>query len=541
MYKISGVIADVIARRFYPGEITVENGRISGIEPTNRVKGPFILPGLVDAHVHIESSMLVPSEFARAALVHGTVATVSDPHEIANVLGINGIQFMIENGASLPFKFFFGAPSCVPATSFESSGAVINAAQIDELLSRDDIAYLSEMMNFPGVIYKDSEVIAKLEAAARHGKPVDGHAPGLSGESLRAYASAGITTDHECFSIDEAREKILHGMKIQIREGSAARNFDVLIPLLREAPEMIMFCSDDKHPDDLIEGHINLLLKKAVGLGYDFFDCLRACTLNPREHYGLPTGLLQVGDPADFILVDNLDEMNVLKVYVNGALLAENGHCLIDPKVVVPVNHFVARPLKLADIQSLALGTSIRVIGAIDGEIITSSLELEARIENGMAVSDPDRDILKLVVYSRYREQAPAIAFIRGFGLKNAALASTVAHDSHNIIAVGSHDEYIIKAINLIVENKGGIVFASQEQEMLLPLPVGGLMTDLPLAQTAARYKAIDSLAKQDGCTLKAPLMTLSFMALLVIPDLKLSDQGLFDGRNFKPTGLYLE
>jgi adenine deaminase len=536
---LSGHIVDVVNRRVYPGTIWVENGRIARIEEGPVQAESYIIPGLIDAHVHIESSMLAPAEFARLAVVHGTVGTVSDPHEIANVLGVEGVEYMIDNGRQVPFRFCFGAPSCVPATPFESSGASLSPSDIDKLLQKKEIRYLAEMMNFPGVVHGDAGVMQKLAHARKHGKVVDGHAPGLKGQELKRYAEAGISTDHECFSLEEAREKIALGMKILIREGSAAKNFNELIPLMATQPAELMLCSDDKHPDDLIKGHINLLVKRALQLGYDLFDVLRSATLNPRQHYGLQNGLLQTGHAADFVVIDNLTSFNILETYIAGQLVAKEGKSLLKPFRGKAPNRFVCQAVNAEQLAVPATGKTIRVIGALEGQLITQSLSLEAKIENGLAVSDPGRDILKLVVLNRYQQAPPAMAFIKGFGLKRGALASTVAHDSHNIIALGASDQELARAINLLVEAKGGIAAVSENSELLLPLPVAGIMTQDDGYQTAQKYQQIDAMAKSLGCTLHAPFMTLSFMALLVIPELKLSDKGLFDGQNFRHISLF--
>ncbi|HRY31727.1 MAG TPA: adenine deaminase [Bacteroidales bacterium] len=536
--NISGNIVDVLHRRIFPGTLVIEKGEITEIreEPVNTTV--FILPGFIDAHVHIESSMLIPSEFARLAVVHGTVATVSDPHEIANVLGIDGVRFMIENGKKVPFHFFFGAPSCVPATPFETSGARLGLSETETLLRSEDIWYLSEMMNFPGVLHGDGEVLAKLRLARQYGKKTDGHAPGLRGDDAKLYARAGITTDHECFSYEEAADKIRAGMKILIREGSAARNFEALIPLISEFPDQIMFCSDDKHPDDLVGGHINLLAKRAVDMGYDWMSVVRACSLVPVQHYGLPVGLLQTGDQADFVVVDSLTEMHVMETWIRGIRVASGGKSLISSVVETPVNLFLTAGLQAEDLLVPAEGNSIKVQKAIDGQLLTEVLTCEARVEQGYIQSDPDRDILKMIVLNRYHEAKPAIGFVNGFGLSKGAIASTVAHDSHNIIAVGVSDEDILEAVRLLISAKGGVSLASGEEKLLLPLPVAGLMSDADGYQVASRYQELDAGAKNLGSSLRSPYMTLSFMALLVIPALKLSDKGLFDGTVFHFTDL---
>jgi adenine deaminase len=537
-YTISGQIVDLHQSEIFPGTIIVENGKITHIEKTASAPDHFILPGLIDAHVHIESSMLVPSEFARLAVVHGTVATVSDPHEIANVLGIAGVDYMVENGKTVPFKFYFGAPSCVPATAFESSGADLGPDDMEKLLTRPEIKYMAEMMNYPGVIYQDEMVMQKLGVAKKHNKPIDGHAPGLKGEDARKYIEAGISTDHECFTMEEALDKIKYGMKIQIREGSAAKNFDALIGLLDTHPERVLFCSDDKHPNDLLRGHINLLVKRAIALGYDPLLVLRTCIVNPIEHYKLDVGMLQTDDDADFIIVDNLEDFNILESYSRGQLIARNGKTLIESVKESEPNIFRAEKITPADIEVLARSAKIKVIKALDGELITEKMEVEPAIAEGKIVSDVGRDILKIVVMNRYKQSEPAIGFIHGFGIKQGAIASTVAHDSHNIIALGIKDEDIAKAVNHLIDARGGIAIVDGNENHVMPLPVAGLMSAGDGYATAAAYQKMDALAKTLGSTLKAPFMTLSFMALLVIPHLKLSDKGLFDGDKFAFTQL---
>ncbi len=556
-FLISGFIIDVIQRSVFEGSVHVSNGRITQIERTSPTQnplsvkdkmtteklpsGPFILPGLIDAHVHIESSMLVPSAFARLATVHGTVGTVSDPHEIANVLGMKGVRFMIDSGKRVPFHFNFGAPSCVPATSFESTGAAITTDDIRELLGMDEVKYLSEMMNYPGVIYDDKEVTQKLAYARAAGKVIDGHAPGLGGEPLKKYVSKGISTDHECTGIDEAREKLSLGMKILVRECTPAQNFDTLINLLRTNPDDVMLCTDDSNPTELIHGHINLLVKRALAKGYDLFDVLRAATLNPKKHYGLENGLLQEGDSADLIVVDNLDDFNVLQTFVKGIKVAENGQSLIAPVSEETPNRFHCVPVSPSDFSLPATSKEIRVIEAIDGQLITRSGKAKARTENGFAVSDVENDLLKIAVINRYKEAPPAIAFVKNFGLKRGAIASTVAHDSHNIIAIGTNDADLASAVNLLVKHRGGYALCDGSDEDILPLPVAGLMTNADGFEVAHTFEKLRQKARQQlGSTLKSPFMTLSFMALLVIPELKLSDKGLFDGKEFVFTPLFV-
>ncbi len=537
---IQGQLVDIRQNRIFPAEVNIVDGKIQSIAPIDKAEEVYILPGFVDAHVHIESSMLVPSEFARLAVVHGTVATVSDPHEIANVLGIPGVEYMIANGNQVPFKFNFGAPACVPATSFESAGAVIDAKDVAQLLARPDIRYLSEMMNYPGVLFGDAEVAAKIAAAKALGKPIDGHAPGLRGADAKKYIDAGISTDHECFTYEEGLEKLQLGMKVLIREGSAAKNFAALIPLLAQYPGQIMFCSDDKHPDDLILGHINQLAARALREGCSLFDVLRVACLNPVEHYQLPVGTLQIGDPADFILCENLEDFKVKATYINGQLVAQNSQSKIERVAVDIVNQFQTSIKKAEDFRIPAEGSQIRVIQAIDGEIITKSKVVETPIRDGQVVADTTRDVLKLAVVNRYADAPPALAMIEGFGLQQGALASCVGHDSHNIIAVGCDDQSLCRAINLIIEQKGGISAVGPDQEKVLPLPVAGIMSADDGYQVARQYATIDQMAKQVlASSLQAPFMTLSFMGLLVIPSLKLSDHGLFDGEAFQFTSLF--
>jgi len=539
--NVKGNIVDILNKRIFKGEVCLENGQISAIREVNHEVENYILPGFVDAHIHIESSMVVPSEFAKIAVLHGTVATVSDPHEIANVLGVQGVDFMIENGKKVPLKFNFGAPSCVPATSFESAGAVINADDIKLMMENPDINYLAEMMNYPGVLFDNEEVLQKIEHAKNNNKPIDGHAPGLRGDDVTKYIAAGISTDHECFRYDEALEKLQKGMKILIREGSAAKNFEALIDLLPEHYNNMMFCSDDKHPDDLLLGHINQLCERAVAKGMDIFKVLQAACVNPVKHYNLEVGLLQVGDPADFILVDNLKEFNVLETYINGELVAKNGKSFVKSVPFKVLNNFNTDIKKVADFRLASSSKKIRVIEALDGELVTNNIEADSLIVDGNLVSNTATDVLKMTVVNRYKNETPSLAFIKNFGIKEGAIASSVGHDSHNIIAIGVSDEAICKAVNLIIKNKGGVCAVTKTTEKVVALPVAGIMSDQPAEFIGKAYAALDAMAKEMGSTLRAPYMSLSFMALLVIPSLKLSDKGLFDGNAFKFTSLEIE
>ena len=531
--QIQGQIVDIPNRRIYSGEITVENSKITSITEKEHNVKTYIQPGFVDSHIHIESSMLVPSEFAKIAVLHGTVGTISDPHEIANVLGKDGVHYMIENGKKVPLKFHFGAPSCVPATFFETAGAVIDSEQIKELMASPDIYYLSEMMNYPGVLFDDEEVLKKIAWAKHYNKPVDGHAPGLRGEPIKKYIAAGISTDHECFTYDEAAEKLSLGMKVLIREGSAAKNFEALIDLLPDNFENMMFCSDDKHPDDLIVGHINLLCARAVAKGFDLFKILQMACINPVKHYKMNIGLLQKNEAADFIVVQDLTNFKVLQTYIDGELVAENGQSFVKHVDFEKPNNFNTSKKEISDFEISSSALKIRVIEALEGQLITNEIHHKPKIENGKIVSDTENDILKMAVVNRYQNTVPAIAFIKNFGLKKGAIASSVAHDCHNIVVVGTSDEEICKAVNILIENNGGVCAVNGAETKSLALPVAGIMSDKDGWETGKLYQEIDAMSKQLGSNLKAPFMTLSFMALLVIPDLKLSDKGLFSGNSF--------
>jgi adenine deaminase len=538
-FEIQGQYIDIVGKRIFPAAISVKQGIIVDIQQIAEAPQQFILPGFIDSHVHIESSMLIPSAFAQLAVIHGTIGTISDPHEIANVCGVEGVHYMINNGKKVPFHFFFGAPSCVPATIFETAGASINSEEVATLLANKDIYYLSEMMNFPGVLFKDEEVMKKIKAAHAVGKPVDGHAPGLMGKDAKTYIEAGISTDHECFTIEEAVDKLSLGMNILIREGSAAKNFEALYELIDDHPNSVMLCSDDKHPDSLVLGHINQLCARAVAKGLNIFNILKAACINPVLHYQLPTGLARVNDPANFIVVEDLTHFKVAQTFINGQLVAEKGHSLILPIDEKIINQFDTTPIKVQDIQ-VGMETyptkenKMAVIEAIDGQLITHCLWEDPTINDGKIISDTNKDILKMVVYNRYRQATPKMGFIKNFGFKHGAIASTVAHDSHNIIAVGVDDIAMVKAINAVIQEKGGISCVKEEELKVLGLPVAGLMSNDDPYKVAEAYSTIDAMAKSLGSNLGSPFMTLSFMALLVIPHLKLSDMGLFDGDRFK-------
>jgi adenine deaminase len=540
-FNLKGNIADIPGKRFFFGEVQISDGKIASVTElgeNSNIGASFILPGFIDSHVHIESSMLVPAEFAKLAVVHGTTGTISDPHEIANVCGMAGVDYMIANGNTVPFKFHFGAPSCVPATVFETAGAALDSNDVDRLLAKKEIRYLSEMMNFPGVLNGDDEVMRKIASAKKYGKPVDGHAPGLRGDTAKQYIDAGISTDHECFTAEEALDKLGFGMKILVREGSAAKNFEALIELMHDHYENMMFCSDDKHPDSLVDGHINMLCARAVAKGIDVFKVLQAACINPVLHYKMDNGLLSQGDAADLIVVKDLEKFEVLQTYINGELVAENGRSLIQTPPSGIINEFDCTQKMPGDfsIPAVGEGQKIPVIEALEGQLITNKLWSDPFVREGMMESDVSNDILKIVVVNRYHDSPVAKAFIKNIGIKKGALASSVAHDSHNIVAVGINDEDICRAVNLVITQQGGVsaVAGPGGAEKILPLPVAGLMSAEDGYKVAADYTTIDRFVKEElGSTLAAPFMTLSFMALLVIPHLKLSDRGLFDGDSF--------
>lgn len=533
---IKANIVDIRNRKIYGAEIEVVGDRIKEIRKSSEQFDTYVLPGFIDAHIHIESSMLVPSEFARLAVSHGTVATVSDPHEIANVLGIDGVKYMINNGKEVPFHFYFGASPCVPATPFETAGAELNVQDVEELLKMDEVKYLSEMMNWPGVLHQDQDVTAKIDLAKKYNKPVDGHAPGLKGEQAQKYIEAGISTDHECFTEEEAIDKLKLGMKVQIRQGSAARNYEALFGLIDKYYASMMFCSDDKHPDDLQKGHINKLVAESVRRGKDVFKVLQMACINPVDHYKLEVGQLREGDLADFIEVNNLEEFDVMSVWVKGRKVAENGKSFIKSVPVETVNKFRISPIQLNDIELSSSTEKVNVIEVLDGELVTNKITGNAVLKEGKLESNTDEDVLKMVVVNRYEQHKPAVAFIQNFGLKRGAIASSVAHDSHNIITVGADDDAIVRSINLIIENKGGLSIVDGKVEKSLSLPVAGIMSDQSAETVAEEYQELSLMAKALGSPLRAPYMSLSFMALLVIPSLKLSDKGLFDGDKFEFT-----
>nr|WP_321406710.1 adenine deaminase [uncultured Carboxylicivirga sp.] len=540
---IKGNLVDIHLNNIYPVEIIITNGIIDSIKMYDEIYSNFILPGLIDSHVHIESSMTVPSRFSRMIVPRGTVAVVSDPHEIANVLGREGVEYMIKDAETTPLKCFFGVPSCVPATDFETSGGKIEVDDVEYLFS-NGASFLAEMMNFPGVIYDVPEVKEKLDLARKYNKPIDGHAPSLTGDDLVKYAAAGISTDHECSTLQEAIDKIKLGMMIQIREGSAARNFESLHTLIRSYPDNVMLCTDDSHPDLIMElGHIDRLVRLALNKGYSIFEIYKAAVLNPVSHYKLPVGLLREGDRADFIVVDNLSDFTVLETYIDGVKVAENNKPLFELKPILKVNKFECNYISEDDLNvSIPDDASkIRVIEAEDGELLTKEFLWDLTDQKDEFVkTDLTNDILKIVVLNRYQPSRPAIGFIKGFGLKKGALASSVAHDSHNIVAIGCDDQSLVKAINSLIDMKGGLVACNEDHLISLPLPVAGLMSDMEGEEVAKIYKELNEFVFNSGVLLKAPFMTLAFMSLLVIPKLKIGDRGLFDVSTFSFTQLFV-
>jgi adenine deaminase len=537
--KILGKLIDIHNRAIYPSAISINEGKISKIEKADVVPDQYILPGLIDAHIHIESSMVTPGAFALTAVRHGTCGVVSDPHEIANVLGISGVEFMIKDAGKVPMRFYFGAPSCVPATVFETNGARLDYPLVRQLLEKTEIKYLSEMMNFPGVIFHDREVMSKIECARELGKPIDGHAPGLTGEALGKYVSAGISTDHECSTLEEAKEKISLGMKILIREGSAAKNLDSLKELFNLYPDKVMLCSDDLHPEMLQKGHINRLIGKLITEGYNVFDVIRSATLNPVQHYGLENGLLRCGDSADFILVDTLQDMNVQETWIKGRKVFSEGLPRFTYDGSDAVNNFNCSRVTETDIEIRNKDGEIRIIEAVEGELLTGESHRSFSNQE-MIAPDTVNDILKIVVKDRYKDSPPAVGFIRGFALKRGAFASSIAHDSHNIIAVGTTDGDIVNSINEIVKLKGGLAVSDGDSIRSIALNIGGIMTSRSCEEIAHDYEGLNELVGSMGCLMKSPFMTLSFMALLVIPDLKIGDRGLFDVKKFEPVPLFV-
>ncbi len=534
-----GNIVDIHNERIFKGKIVVKNGKIKEIIECQTESKHFILPGFIDSHVHIESSMLTPYEFSRIALQHGTIAAVCDPHEIANVLGKEGIDFMLESAEKSPMYFAFGVPSCVPATFFETNSAILDSKAVCRLLKTGKFTHLSEVMNFPGVIYEDEDVLKKIECAKKLKLSIDGHCPGLTGKDLQKYAKSGITTEHEATTLTEAEEKIACGMKILIREGSAAKNFNQLIPLIEKYHDRIMFCTDDIHPDNLEKGHINTMVKKAIKKAYNLFKVLKAASLNPIIHYNLETGILRKGDFADFIVVDSIENLSVIQTVIKGKTVFEKGKDILPFLKHSTPNNFSCELKTEKHFKIESKGKNAKVIVAKDKSLLTDYLVEKIKTKNGEVITDIEKDILKIAVINRYKNTKPALGLIKGLGIKKGAIASSVAHDSHNIVATGCDDYSLKEAVNKVIENRGGLYCISNEKDEILPLPIGGIMSDKPYHEVAHKYSKIDRMAKELGSKLSAPFMTLSFMPLPVIPKLKITDKGLFDAEIFRFTDLF--
>ncbi len=531
MNMIKGNLLNVFTGEIYPAEISTENGLIKCVKPVQDNFRDVILPGFIDAHVHIESSMLSPSRFAEVVVPHGTTSVVSDPHEIANVMGTRGIEYMMMDAVSVPLNVYLTASSCVPATPFETSGANVDAEEIDRLLDRDDMVALGEMMNFPGVLASDREVLSKIASAKRHRKPIDGHAPLLSGKALCKYIASGISTDHECTTREEVLEKRKLGMKVMLRQGSSAQNLEDLISAGGD-----FIVSDDKHPEDLIKGHVDLMLREAIDYGLDPVETVKMVTINPASHYNLNNGLIAPGRAADLVVVDDLEKLNVKEVYIKGELVARDNKILFSVKPLELESTFKLNHKTPADfeIPSKNREENVRVIEVIEGQLITGESEAILGVDEGSIQPDLEEDILKIAVVERYGHDQVSNGFIHGFGLENGAIATSVAHDSHNIMVVGTNTENMARAVNRLVKNNGGLVATSNGQFNSLKLPIAGLMSNESANDVSIKLQALQGKVKEMGCKLNSPFMTLSFMALLVIPKLKISDMGLFDGEKFQ-------
>lgn len=536
MKLIGGNIIDILEREIYPGVISVDNNIIKSISRNSEKYDHYILPGFIDAHVHIESSMLIPKEFSSLVIKRGTVAIINDPHEIANVLGIPGISFMIENSKESLVKTFFTIPSCVPSTAMDYSGAEISASDIENMIEHFPFIGLSEVMDVPGVL-NDRKVRNKIEIALNNDLIIDGHAPQLRGKDLEKYIAAGISTDHECSDINEAIEKINLGMNILIREGSAAKNYEALKYLIKDYPDHVMFCTDDSHPSDLLHsGHIDKIVRRANKDGFDLFDVLKIACINPIKHYRLNVGYLRVNDPADFIVVNDLVSFDILSVFLNG----EEKYNINADQVKVEkttshcksLNNFKRTPLQREELIK-SIQNKVTCIGVLNNEIITKKILFNIPKPLQNLESDIERDILKIVYVNRYENKPPQIAYITGIGLKKGAFASSVSHDSHNIIAVGCNDHDLLMAINAVIAEKGGLCTVIENETIILPLPIAGIMTSESGKEVSLTWDLLIQKLKMNGCVLDSPFMTLSFMALIVIPELKIGEKGLFEYSKF--------
>ncbi len=536
-------LVNVISGEVHAADIAIHEGRVVGFGAYEAhqvvdLNGRFVCPGFMDAHVHLESSMVQPSEFARAVVPKGTTGVVCDPHEIANVLGLEGVRYMLAASEGLPLRVYVMAPSCVPATHMESAGAILTADDIASLWEHERVLGLAEMMNFPGVLFRVPEVLAKIQAAGS--RPVDGHAPGLSGLDLNAYITAGVRSDHECTDLEEAREKLRRGMHIMIREGTTARNLQALLPLVTaENAFFCHFCTDDRHPDTLLsEGHIDSIVREAIAWGLSPVMAIQMATIHTAHYFGLQNqGAVAPGYWADLLVLDDLETVRISKVYAGGQLVAQEGKALFDrgPQSPVPLPSSVRVDAGALDL-TLAVGEgTARVIGVIPGQIVTEDLRLEPTVRDGKVVSDPARDILKMAVIERYRGTGQVgVGLVKGIGLKQGAIASSVAHDSHNIVVIGTNDGDMRAAAAAIVEMQGGqVVVMDGQVTAACPLPIAGLMSDRPLEEVRQQVEALTEAARAQGCVLEDPLMTMSFLALPVIPVLKLTDLGLVDVTRF--------
>jgi adenine deaminase len=547
-----GRLVNVFSGEIKAVNIAIHGDRIIGFgdydsKTTVDLKGKFVCPGFIDGHLHLESSMLAIPEFAKNVVPFGTTTVVADPHEIANVLGITGIKYVLDTSENLPVTVFIMFPSCVPATPFESSGAELGPRDMEPFVNHARVLGLAEMMNYPGVLFNDPSVLAKITVFKN--KVLDGHSPGLVGKDLAAYVSAGIGSDHECTGLEEAREKLGMGMRIMIREGSAAKNLDALLPLVNEHNSRnCFFVTDDLEPADILEkGHLNSLIAKAIKKGLDPVTAIQMATINTARYFRLrDRGAIAPGYVADLVTLDDLSEVKVSSVYKNGVLTAQAGKVLVSRSEQISPNlpkTFNVNWDKIPGLQVKAEGSKINVIGVIPGQIVTKRLVESASIQDGYAVADPDRDILKIAVIERHHATGNyAVGFIKGFGLKRGAIVSTVAHDSHNIIVVGTNDADMMIAAKSIADLGGGMaVVENGKVTAKLPLPIAGLMSPAPINQVKDDLEGIVAAALSLGCTLENPFATLSFMALTPIPELKITDQGLFDSANFKFAKLFEE
>ena len=543
-----GRVLNIFTREITEAPVALLGSAIAGVgkgcsrgEEVLDLGGGVVIPGLIDAHIHIESTLLLPAHFAAAVLPHGTAAVISDPHEIANVLGEAGVAFFMEAAENLPVDIYFMAPSCVPSTDMETAGGDLAPEQVERLLDHPRVLGLAEMMNFPGVINGDAAVAAKIAAAQRRNMPVDGHLPGVGGGELQAYIGAGISTDHECVSAAEALEKVSLGMKVIIREGSAARNLAALLPAVKTAGSRhFMLCSDDREAAELLSaGHMDEILRRAVALGCDPLDAVEMATLNPALHYGLSRrGAVAPGYRADLVVVDNLEDFKVKLVIKDGRVVAREGrltaglaHHPVDESVLETVR--LQRPLQAADFEIRAAHGAMPVMGLLPGQIITEKLMLEPlRSDTGAVRADPGRDLIKLAVVERHRRSGRVAAgLVKGLGLRRGAIASSVAHDSHNIIAAGVEEAAMAAAVNELARAGGGFVAVDGGSRVLslLPLPVAGLISPEPAERVAAALEEVTCAARSLGAAPQNPFLTLSFLALPVIPHLKITDRGLFD------------